>query len=197
MGNYAEPENSDSRDIMRLDRFEFTAMNIAPRRWVQKYIEFAIFKNFLKQNGIDLSGKAILDGGCGSGYSTKLIVDKFHPSYLLALDYMPEQIRLAKKRHLNVDLKVGDLTSIDAAGVTFDAVFVFGVLHHIPEWRKALQQISAVLKPGGVLLVEEPRQRFIYSWEDFESGINNAKLKICGDRNWIIMDFHSYICKKE
>ena len=35
---------------------------------------------------------------------------------------------------------------------TFDAVYTFGVLHHIPDVSKAISEIHRVLKPGGKLL---------------------------------------------
>ncbi len=36
-----------------------------------------------------------------------------------------------------------------------DAVFCFGVLHHVPDWQAALGELARVLKPGGVLYLEE------------------------------------------
>jgi SAM-dependent methyltransferase len=36
-----------------------------------------------------------------------------------------------------------------------DVVFGFGVLHHLPDWRQGLAEISRVLKPGGVYFLEE------------------------------------------
>jgi SAM-dependent methyltransferase len=197
MKSNISPRIANEREDMRLGKFEFLAMNNPPRRWFQKYYEFPIFKNQLKRNNIDLTDTIIMDGGCGSGYSTKLILDEFHPSHILAFDYMPEQINLARKRSLKVDFKVGDLTRIDAADGIFDAVFIFGVLHHIPEWKNALLQISRVLKSGGVLLVEEPKYRF--SWEYFEFGIKNAGLDILDIKKWGLwgsLAFRSYLCRK-
>ena len=184
----------NEREDMRLGKFEFMAMNNPLRRWSQKHVELRIFKGQLKKAGIELKGKAILDGGCGSGYSTGLIVNEFHPSHIVAFDFMPEQIALAKKRKLKVDFAVGDLTKIDAADGTFDAVFIFGVLHHIPEWAEALSQISRVLKPGGVLLVEEPRYRF--DWNNFESGIKQAGFKIVDMTKYFAYNFRAYLCRK-
>ena len=37
----------------------------------------------------------------------------------------------------------------------FDAVFGFGFLHHVPDWRQGLSEIARVLKPGGVYYIEE------------------------------------------
>ena len=39
---------------------------------------------------------------------------------------------------------------------TFDAVFDFGVLHHLPNWRAALREVARVLKPNGQFFFEEP-----------------------------------------
>ncbi len=36
-----------------------------------------------------------------------------------------------------------------------DAVFGFGFLHHVPDWRAALAQIARVLKVGGIYYMEE------------------------------------------
>ena len=184
----------NEREDMRLSKFEFLAMNNPLRRWHQKHIELKIFKDQLKKAGIELNGKVIMDGGCGSGYSTELIVNEFHPSHVVAFDFMPEQIALAKKRNLKVDFTVGDLTKIDSADGTFDAVFIFGVLHHIPKWTEAVSQISRVLKLGGVLLVEEPGHKF--DWNDFESRIRQAGFETVTIRKYFAWDFGSYLRSK-
>jgi ubiquinone/menaquinone biosynthesis C-methylase UbiE len=36
-----------------------------------------------------------------------------------------------------------------------DAVFGFGVLHHIPDWQAAMDEIVRVLKKGGIYCFEE------------------------------------------
>ena len=130
----------DSKESNRLGRFEFLAMNNPLRRWRWKYQEFPLFLKMLQMHEINLSGKVIMDMGCGSGFGTELIIKELKPSQVIAFDIMPEQIELAKKRGLNVDFMVGDATAMNASDSSCDAFFDFGVLHHIPLWRKTLEE---------------------------------------------------------
>jgi len=171
-------------------------MNNILRRWSQKYIEFKIFKSMLKKRKVNLKEKAIIDAGCGSGYSTKLIMTEFHPSKILAFDYMPEQINLAKKRKLNVDFIVGDMTKIKSENALYDAVFVFGVIHHIPGWKKALSEAVRVLNTGGALLIFEPKAEFRFSWQDLENCLIQTGFAILEMRTFLFSFFHFYLCQK-
>ncbi len=197
---------------MKLSRIEFLVMNNPFRRLVQKHFEFRIFRQFLKKYNLDLSGKVILDAGCGSGYSSELILKELLPSKLVAFDLMPEQIELAKKRNLQADFFVGDMTRIELPANTFDAVFIFGVLHHIPEWRKAITEIARVLKPGGVFLLEEVKWSFVqtvdhfgfehpkeamFNWAELEDGLQGAGFKILEKRKIVVEIFKSFLCRKE
>jgi ubiquinone/menaquinone biosynthesis C-methylase UbiE len=179
---------------MKLGKTEFYAMNNPVRRFIQKYGEFREFKDFLKKQNTNLNGKVIIDAGCGSGYSSKLITNEFNPSELIAFDIMPEQIAIAQKRYKDINFRIGDLTQIKIPNNTADAVFVFGIIHHIPEWRKALRNISGFLKKSGVFLVEEPRYRF--TWDEFEQGMRDVGLSICERKSHLGSYFRSYICIK-
>ena len=197
MENFDIVDNSESATVkngMQLGRIGFAAMNNPLRRWIQKHIEFRTFKKFLERCHVDSEGGVIMDAGCGSGYGSKLIVNEYHPSRVMAFDYMPEQIRLAQKRKLKVDFFVGDLRQIDSKSSVFDAVFIFGVLHHIPEWRKALSEVARVLKPGGVLLVDEPKYGF--TWEEFECGLRNAGMDVLQTSHLFFKSVGLYLCQR-
>jgi len=179
---------------MRLGRLGFAAMNNPVRRWLQKHIEFRIFKNHLKKRDIHLEDGVIMDAGCGSGYSTELILNEYHPSEVIAFDYMPEQVRLAERRGLDVEFVVGDLRGIECGSSRCDAVFIFGVLHHIAEWKKALSEVARVLKPGGVLLFDEPRYQF--TWRQLEAGIKSEGMDILEVKTLLFGYFRAYLCQK-
>ncbi|TCL76958.1 methyltransferase family protein [Hydrogenispora ethanolica] len=179
---------------MRLGKVEFALMNNPLRRLLQRKVEFGAFLSLLEKQRIDLAGKVIMDAGCGSGYSTELILKAFRPARVIAFDLMPEQIRLAARRGLPAEFAVGDMTRIDCADGFCDAAFVFGVLHHIPEWRLALAELRRVLKPGGVLLAEEPEYRF--HWTELMAGMGAAGLEVVECRALYWGYFHTYLCRR-
>jgi ubiquinone/menaquinone biosynthesis C-methylase UbiE len=179
---------------MRLGRFEFKAMNNPFRRFFQKHVEFKIFIEHLKKHNIDLSGTVIMDAGCGSGYSTELIVQEFAPKRVYAFDYMPEQIELARKRIPDVDFFIGDMQNLTLQDNCCDACFIFGVIHHIPRWKEALKEVYRVLKSKAVMLLEEPMVGF--TWPELEKGITGEGFKILSAKSFCFGYFHSYLCGK-
>ncbi|MBI3041146.1 MAG: class I SAM-dependent methyltransferase [Chloroflexi bacterium] len=60
---------------------------------------------------------------------------------------------LLKEANLAANVLQADATALLFKKDTFDCVYSFGVLHHIPDIGKALSEIKRVLKPGGQLMV--------------------------------------------
>ena len=56
----------------------------------------------------------------------------------------------------------GDATQIRAEDDSYDAVFDFAIIHHVPRWRDALSEIRRVLRPGGRFYCEEILRAFIH-----------------------------------
>lgn len=106
------------------------------------------------------TGSRVLEIGSGRGAGAALILREFQPSLLHASDLDFDMIRRAK-RYLNseeqdlIALLTADAMDLPYREAAFDAVFGFGVLHHIPDWRSALREITRILKPGGVYFMEE------------------------------------------
>ncbi len=189
----------EQNEDMRLGSFEFKAMNNSLRRFYQKRFEFRYFKNMLKAQEIELKNGVIVDAGCGSGYSSQLIQEKFTPKRLIAFDFMPEQIELAKIRNrrnnLNINFYQGDMREIKELDNSIDAVFIFGVIHHISDWQNAIKEVYRILKPEGVLLIEEPHYRF--DFEELELEMESRGFKILEQKKFIFGYFRSYLARKE
>jgi len=138
---------------MKLSTPEFRAMQSLPRKLGQRFFEMPMFR----QTGLDLRNKDVLEIGCGSGYGAYLL-NQLRPKNYIGLDVMEEQINLAQIKYPQYSFLVQDATDLSRfAAASKDVVIIFGVLHHIPDWRKTIDEISRVLKPGGSLFLEEPR----------------------------------------
>lgn len=98
----------------------------------------------------------ILEIGCGRGVGLAEL--RNHPNVVsvAGCDLDHSMIKKAQKRvGYDVHLWVGSGTSLAAPNTFYDAVFIFGVLHHIQNWQEALKEIRRVLKPGGIVYLIE------------------------------------------
>ncbi len=50
---------------------------------------------------------------------------------------------------------VMDASRLDFPEKTFDIVFDFGIMHHIPNWRDCIRELERVLNTRGQLILEE------------------------------------------
>jgi len=102
----------------------------------------------------------VLEIGCGRGAGARLIQEEFHPAVLHAFDLDYRMILQARRylkgeRRGRIALYVGDALRLPYRDGVLDAVFGFGVLHHLPDWRGGMREIARVLKPGGIYCLEE------------------------------------------
>jgi SAM-dependent methyltransferase len=103
---------------------------------------------------IDWSGKRVLEVGAGVGTDARNIIGRGGIYTGINVDQGSTE---AASRALQVFSLPGtvlqrDATSLDFPDGTFDVVYSFGVLQHIPEVQKAVAEIHRVLRPGGELL---------------------------------------------
>ena len=106
------------------------------------------------------AGAAVLEVGCGRGAGADLILKSFHLDRMHTMDLDFEMIQRAEKylpssQKARVFTYTGDLTHLPHPNEAFDAVFGFGVLHHVPDWRRALAEVARVLRIGGIYFLEE------------------------------------------
>lgn len=140
---------------MKLNWGERLAVN-NPLRVVQQGFEVAWFQ---ARAGLP-AGARIPEIGCGRGAGAQILLRELRPRELHATDLDWEMLRraegyLAPEARARITLTVADALRLPHRDRAFDAVFGFGVLHHIPDWREALREVARVLRPGGVYCLEE------------------------------------------
>lgn len=141
---------------MLLNRVEKALMNNPLRAALQRHYEAPL----LERLGGRLPGKRALEIGCGRGIGTEIILRRFAAAEVHAFDLDPDMVERARRRLAHaapgrVKLWAGDATRIAAPDAAYDAVFDFGIIHHVPDWRAAVSEVRRVLKPGGRFFFEE------------------------------------------
>ena len=112
-------------------------------------------------NGIDISGKTILDIGCGCGGAAIHFVKKHGAKSVLGIDTELLVIKRAQelvlKNDVNdfVEFRCIEPGSLDIPNESVDLVFSKEVFLHIPNKGDLLKDIYRVLKPGGLVAVSD------------------------------------------
>jgi ubiquinone/menaquinone biosynthesis C-methylase UbiE len=101
----------------------------------------------------DVSGRRILDAGCGSGPLSAALLAK--GAGITGFDVSAAMVGLARQRlGDDADVHVADLASpLPFADAEFDDVVTSLVLHYLEDWAVPLAEFRRVLKPGGRLFV--------------------------------------------
>lgn len=105
-----------------------------------------------------LSEMTLLDAGCGTGnYSVAMAP---HVRRIEAVDMSPAMIEAAKRKLPDTSFHEAPIDDLPFGDFFFDGVMVNQVLHHLPETgggfsehRRAVEEMSRVIKPGGVLTI--------------------------------------------
>lgn len=149
---------------MRMNAAETALMNNPVRRAIQRRVEAPM----LRRLGGTVTGEQVLEIGCGQGVGTEIILEQFGAAHVTAVDLDPAMVGLARRRLApygdRVSLSVADAEHIEAPDDHFDAVFDFGIIHHIPDWRAAVAEVRRVLRPGGRFFFEEVTTHALDRW---------------------------------
>ncbi len=146
---------------MLLNRVEYVLMNNPLQAALQRRFETC---RLLALGGPMIGGLA-LEIGCGRGVGVEIILDRFGADRVDALDLDPRMLAQAKRRLQSrgdrVRLWLGSVTAIPVEDRCYDAVFDFGIIHHVPNWRDAVAEVYRVLRPGGRFYAEEVLTKLI------------------------------------
>ena len=132
------------------------------------------FYNYLHGPPGSLTGKLVLDAGCGNGALAGLVAQDGVD--VVAFDYSDVIVRTEAQRRRNPNANRVHYVQADAqhppfAAEAFDAVYSDGVIHITEDPRTSFAKLARVVKPGGRLFVSVSRG-------DLHSGYRLRKLPI-------------------
>lgn len=149
-------EEEFGRDKLHIDLFNDTWKTLTmsdPLNNYQKWID--VIKGRLELNNLNkkfFEGKTCIDIGCGTGRFSFCMANL--GADVWGIDPGPESISFAQKLATELEIKntnflVQNAYDIEFEDNFFDFAVCNGVLHHLDNPLKALQEIYRVLKPGG------------------------------------------------
>jgi ubiquinone/menaquinone biosynthesis C-methylase UbiE len=118
----------------------------------------------------DLSGKTVLDAGCGEGYNTRLLARS--GALVTGVDISERMIELARQEEQREPLGIRyEVASFSDLGIfndaSFDVVVSSMALMDGPDFEGAVKEIYRVLRPGGELMFSILHPCFVtkgYGW---------------------------------
>lgn len=103
----------------------------------------------------EMVAQSIIDLGCGTGYLTRLLADRFPDAAVTGLDSDPAMLAKAGQDPSRIDWRRGDIADWKPEGPP-DLIFSNAALHWVPDHQALFARLAEQLRPGGVLAIQMP-----------------------------------------
>lgn len=108
----------------------------------------------------DIRNMKVLDAGCGTGWFSKIAVDR--GGMVTSMD-LGENLLSKVAMKCNSERVVGSILEIPFPDNFFDIVISSEVIEHVPDQYKAMQELFRVLKPGGIMVLTTPNKLWYFA----------------------------------
>lgn len=113
---------------------------------------------FILEHLGSVSGKKLLDLGCGAGENSVYFAKK--GAICTAADYSGGMVEVALKlaagNGVKIEGKIINAMAIDFPDSSFDIIYAANLLHHLPDPQACIREMYRVLKPGGKACFWDP-----------------------------------------
>jgi SAM-dependent methyltransferase len=101
--------------------------------------------------GRSLSGKDVLEAGCGRGGGCSFLVRYLDPRSMCGVDLSENTVKFCRERHPLPCLRfmVADSENLPFSDCSFDAVVNIESSHCYPSFSRFLAEVRRILRPGG------------------------------------------------
>ncbi|MES1168316.1 MAG: class I SAM-dependent methyltransferase, partial [Oleiharenicola lentus] len=107
----------------------------------------------------------VVDAGCGTGGFLKFLETSNLGWDLTGVDASPLACTLARGR-TTAKIRENSITALPFWDESIDGISTGDVLYHIADVAAVLQEFARCLKPGGVVVLNEPAYRWLWSYHD-------------------------------
>jgi SAM-dependent methyltransferase len=112
------------------------------------------------QELLEVQGRRVLELGCGAAWMTRQLAERLGAGAITAteVDRVQHEKNLRIGDLPQVSFRYGGAEAITDPDASYDLVFMFKSLHHVPVelMDRALAEVQRVLKPGGLFYCCEP-----------------------------------------
>lgn len=148
---------------------EFTGERVIPGQ-VETDLWNEHFSRYAFASGL-VSGKRVLDLGCGSGYGSAELARTAES--VIGVDVSAEAIGYARAHYKfpNLSFEQHSCTQLPWREPGFQFIAAFEVIEHLHNWHDLLSEARRVLLPGGAFLVSTPNKLY-YADQRRQAGPN-------------------------
>jgi SAM-dependent methyltransferase len=122
----------------------------------------------LERHGL-AAGAVVLDAGCGTGGLLRRLGQWFPAARLRGLDASPLAVEIAHER-AGCPVDLGTVLALPADDESLDAITSIDVGCQLEQPLAAWREATRCLRPGGVLVVNVPAYRWLWSYHDEQVG---------------------------
>ena len=97
--------------------------------------------------------ESFLDAGCGEGFVSHYLLERFPGLEITGFDFNPESVALASATNPGAVYTVADILNLPFADSSFDVVGCFEVMEHLYEPGQALSELLRVSRQNVILSV--------------------------------------------
>ena len=138
-------------------------------------------------DGLDLTGKDVMDLGCGLGGDSLLLAGEFVAASVISVDVDPGNLKVTSDYVADADLghiitpTLVEPGPLPFANDLFDGVHSKAMLCHLDDLAPMFQELRRVLKPDGTFFAADwmkgERDELSQSYHDFLSNLASAGLE--------------------
>ncbi len=139
------------------EQYPYPSLPIRNERDLISKLHANVMSKILNSAGLEpalLSGKEILDAGCGTGEKASYF--SYHGARVTAIDTCRASLgkaqELAEKFRLKVDFSLCDIAEFRTEN-RFDHVFCLGALHHTKYPYTNFRALAGLCRPGGTITI--------------------------------------------